>query len=139
MAKLNIEKVALMAKLNIEKATVRQLFRVVVKAIDETNEPFFTHGQNKRCYKVDVMAQGSEYYVPDIFRGRIAVTAKGYPDISTWSDLELVNTKSGWESLCIVSSSLLLGVKYDHMHNSYQIPQTMAGVEIDVDSDEFQD
>ena len=85
------------------------------------------------------MAQGSEYYVPDIFRGRIAVTAKGYPDISTWSDLELVNTKSGWESLGIVSSSLLSGVKYGHMHNPYPIPQTMAGVEIDVNSDEFQD
>jgi hypothetical protein len=27
------------------------------------------------------------------------VSAKGYPDISTWSDLELVNTKAGWESL----------------------------------------
>jgi hypothetical protein len=38
-----------------------------------------------------------------------------------------------------VSSSLLSGVKYDHMHSPYPIPQKMAGVEIDVDSDEFQD
>jgi hypothetical protein len=44
-------------------------------------------------YKVDIMAQGSEFYVQSIFRDRIAGTAKGYPDISTWSDLELVNTK----------------------------------------------
>jgi hypothetical protein len=120
------------AKLNIEKATVRQLFRVVVnlKATDEINEASFTHGQNK---------QGSEFYVPNIFRDRIAVTAKGYPDLSTCSDLELVNTKLGWESLDIVSSSLLSGVKYDHMHNAYPIQQTMAGIEIDVDSEEFQD
>ena len=48
-----------------------------------------------------------EFYVPNVFRDRVAVTAKGYPDISTWSDLELVNTKAGWESLGIVSSSLL--------------------------------
>jgi hypothetical protein len=117
---------ALIAKLNIEKATARQLLRVVVKATDEINEASFTHGQNKRRYKVDIMAQGSEFYVPNIFRDCIAVTAKGYPDISTWSDLELVNTKSGWGSLCIVSSSLLSGVKYDHMGNPCPIKQTMA-------------
>jgi hypothetical protein len=85
------------------------------------------------------MGQGSEFYVPNIFRDSITLTTKGYPDISTWSDLEMVNTKSGWESLGIMSSSLLLGVKYDHMHNPYQILQTMAGVETDVYSDEFQD
>ena len=130
---------ASIAKLNIEKATARQLFRVVVKATYEINEASFAHGQNKRRYKVDIMAQGSEFYVPNTFRDSVAVTAKGYPDISTWSDLELVNTKAGWESLGIVSSSLLWGVKYDHMHNPYPIPQTMTGVEIDVDSDKFQD
>ncbi len=74
---------ASIAKLNIEKATVRQLFRVVVKATDEINEASFTHGQNKRHYKVDIMAQGSECYVLNIFRDCIVVTAKGYPDIST--------------------------------------------------------
>ncbi len=46
------------AKLNIEKVTVRQLFRVVVKATDEINEESFIHGQNKHRYKVDIMAQG---------------------------------------------------------------------------------
>ncbi len=130
---------ASIAKLNIERATACQLFRVVVKPTDEINEASFTHGQNKRRYKVDIMAQGSDFYVPNIFRDRVAVTAKGYPDISTWSDLELVNTKAGWESLGIVSSSLLSGVKYDHTHNPYPIPQTMAGVEINVDSEEFQE
>ena len=54
-------------KLNIEKATARQLFRVVVKATDEINEASYTHGQNKRRYKLDIMAQGSEFYVPNIF------------------------------------------------------------------------
>jgi hypothetical protein len=71
------------AKLNIEKATVLQLFRVVVKATDEINKASFNRGQNKRPYKVDIMAQGSEFYVPNIFRDRTTVTAKGYPDIST--------------------------------------------------------
>ena len=78
---------AWITKLNIEKATARQLFRVVVKATDEIIEASLTHGQNKRRYKVDITAQGSEFYVPNIFRDRIAVNAKGYPDLSTWSDL----------------------------------------------------
>ena len=84
---------ASIAKLNIEQATACQLFRVVVKATDEINEASFNHGQNKRRKKVKIMAQGSEVYVPNIFRDHITVNAKGCPDISTWSDLELVNTK----------------------------------------------
>ncbi len=84
---------ASIARLNIEKVPVCQPFRVVVKATNEINEASFIHGQNKRCYKVDIMARGSEFYVPNIFRDRTTVTAKGYPDISTWSDLGLVSTK----------------------------------------------
>ena len=67
----------------------------------------------------------------------ILLTGKGHPDIREWSDQELVNAKPGWEALGIASSSLLSGVRYDYMNNEYQIPQTMAGMEIDVDSDEY--
>ncbi len=88
---------------------------------------------------MDIMAQGSEVYVPNIFRDRVVVTARGYPDIRKWSDLGLANTKAGLESLGIVLSSLLSGIKYDHMHNSYPIQQTRAGLEINVDSEEFQE
>jgi hypothetical protein len=55
---------------------------------------------------------------------------------STWSDLELVNNKTGLESLGI---DLFLGVRYDHFGDLFPIPQTMAGVEIDMDSDELQE
>jgi hypothetical protein len=83
------------------------------------------------------MAHGSEFYVPNIFRDRISLTAKVDPDISTWSEMELVDNKSGWEFLRIVSSSLLLGVCCDHYRDPFPLLHTMAGVEIDVDSDEF--
>ncbi len=74
---------AIIATLNIEKATERQLFSAVVKATNEINEASFLHGQNKCRYKVDTMAQGSEFYMPNIFRGQITLNTKGYPDIST--------------------------------------------------------
>ena len=35
-------------RLNIDKATVRQLFKAVVKATDEINKTSFIHGQTKR-------------------------------------------------------------------------------------------
>ena len=41
--------------------------------------------------------------------------------------------------LGVINGNLISGVYYDHMGNEYQIPQTMAGVEINVDSDEFQE
>ena len=56
-----------------------------------------------------------------------------------WPDHELVNNKPGWESLGVINGNLISGVHYDYAGNEYPIPQTMAGVEIDVDSDEFQE
>ena len=34
-------------RLNIDKATVRQLFKAVVKASDEIQEKYFVYGQTK--------------------------------------------------------------------------------------------
>ena len=72
---------------------------------------------------------------------RIVLTTIGHPlaDIRGWAYWELVNTKPGWVSLGIASSSLLSGERQDHAGNWYPIPQTMTGVEIDLDSDEFQE
>ena len=35
----------------------------------------------------------------------------------------------------MINGNLISGVHYDYAGNAYPIPQTMAGVEIDVDSD----
>ena len=39
----------------------------------------------------------------------------------------------------MINGNLISGVHNDSSGNVYPIPQTMAGVEIDVDSDEFQE
>ncbi len=72
------------AKLKNDKATVRQLelFKAVVKATYEINETFM-HGQTKLRLnlKVDSTAEGTEFYVPNIFRDRILLTKDCHPDI----------------------------------------------------------
>ena len=50
-------------KLNIDKATVRQLFKAVVKASDEINEKSFVYGQAKRVLQIQPLAQASEFHV----------------------------------------------------------------------------
>ena len=125
-------------KLNIDKATVRQLFKAVIKATDEINEKSILYGQAKRVLPIKPLAQAAEFYVPNGNQDRIALTTNGHPDIRAWSDRELVNTKAGWESLGIASSSLLSGERVDINGIYHPIPQTMAGVEVDIDSDEFQ-
>ena len=75
------------------------------------------------------MAQESDFYVQNGINDLIVLTANGHPDIRGWADQELVNTKPGWVSLGIASSSLLSGERQDHAGNWYPIPQTMAGVE----------
>ena len=125
-------------KLNIDKATVRQLFKAVIKATDEINEKSIVYGQAKRVLPIKPLAQAAEFYVPNGNQDRIALTTNGHPDIRAWSDRELVNTKPGWESLGIASSSLISGERVDLNGIYHPVPQTMAGVEIDIDSDEFQ-
>ena len=56
-----------------------------------------------------------------------------------WPDHELVNTKPGWESLGVINGNLISGDNYDYAGSEDLVSQTMAGVEIDVDSDEFQE
>ena len=99
---------------------------------------FFVYGQAKRVLQIQPLAQASEFDVPNGYHDRVALTTNGHPDIRGWSDRELVNTKPGWESFGIASSSLLSEERVDHMGNMYPIPQTMARVEIDLYSDEFQ-
>ena len=126
-------------KINIDKSTVQQLFKAVVKASDEILEASFVYGQYKRRLQVQPMAQASEFYVPNGNNDGIVLTTNGRPDIRGWADRdsELVNTKAGWVSLGIASSSLLSGERQDYMGNYFPIPQTMAGVDIDIDSDEY--
>ena len=81
-------------KLNIDKATVKQLFKAVIKATDEINEKSILYGQVKRVLPIKPLAQAAEFYVPNGNHDRIALTTNGHPDIRAWSDRELVNTTS---------------------------------------------
>jgi hypothetical protein len=60
------------------------------------------------------------------------------PSRRCWSDLDLLNNKDAWENLGIAKGTLLSGLYKDAHDNSFPIAQIMAGVEIDIDSDEFQ-
>ena len=91
-------------KLNIGKATVRQLFKAVVRATDEINETSFIHGQTKRRLQIQPLAHGSAFYMPNIFKDRISLTKNGRPDIKGWADQELVNNKPGWDALELSSA-----------------------------------
>jgi hypothetical protein len=56
-----------------------------------------------------------------------------------WPHHELVNDKPGWDSLGTINGNLISGCYQDCAGNNYLTPQTMAGVEIDMNFDEFQD
>ena len=66
------------------------------------------------------------------------VLKNGCPWMRHLPDHDLVNTKKGWERFGIINENLISGDFQDYAGNYYPIPQTMAGIEIEVDSDEFQ-
>ena len=72
-------------------------------------------------------------------KDRITKTSEGLDTFKDWSDLDLLNNKEGWEELGIAKGTFLSGMYQDTYGNSFPIPQTMAGVEIDTDLDEFQE
>ena len=76
--------------------------------------------------------------MPNQFSDTI-VLKNGCPWMRDWPDHDLVNTKKGWESLGVINGNL---IESDHCYyagNAYPIPQTMAGIEIEVHSNEFQE
>ena len=91
----------------------------------------------KRNNPLKPIAQASDFYVPGI-KDTITKTSEGLDTFKDWSDLDLLNNREGWEELGIAKGTLLSGMYQDTYGNSFPIPQTMAGVEIDTDSDEFQ-
>ena len=125
-------------KINVDKAPLKTLFKTIAKINDELNEISFVHGTTRRRLQIKAQAQAADFYTPNQFTDTI-VLRNGSPWMRGWPDHELANTKAGGESVGVINGNLISGDHYDYARNAYPIPQTMAGVEIDVDSDEFQE
>jgi hypothetical protein len=122
----------------------------MAKMNDDMNETSFVHSITKRQLQIKAQAQAADFYMPNQFSDTI-VLKNGCPwmrdwpnqcpwmrDWPNWPNHDLVNTKKGWESLGVINGNLISGELQDYAGNYYPIPQTMAGIEIEVDSDEFQ-
>jgi len=123
-------------KINLDSVTAQALFKAVTQVTNEINDTMIKDFW-KRNNPLKPIAQASEFYVQGI-KDAITKTSEGLDTFKDWSDLDLLNNKEGWEELGIAKGTLLSGMYQDTYGNSFPIPQTMAGVEIDTDSDEFQ-
>jgi hypothetical protein len=123
-------------KINLDSVTAQALFKAVTHVTNEINDTMIKD-YRKRNNPLKPIAQASEFYVQGI-KDTIIKTSEGLDSFKDWSDLDLLNNKEGWEELGIVKGTLLSGMYQDTYGNSFLIPQTMAGVEIDTNSDEFQ-
>ena len=123
-------------KINLDSVTAQALFKAVSQVTNEINDTMIKD-YRKRNSPLKPIAQASEFQVPGI-TDTITKTSEGLDTFKDWSDLNLLNNKEGWEELGIAKGTLLSGMYQDTYGNSFPIPQTMAGVEIDTDSDEFQ-
>jgi hypothetical protein len=99
---------------------------------------FHDEASSRRRLQRKVQAQAADFYMPNQFSDNI-VLKKGCPWMRDWPDHDLVNTKQGWESLGVINWNLILGDHYDYAGHAYSIPQTMSGIELEVDSEEFQE
>ena len=124
-------------KINVDKASLKVLFKTMAKMNDDMNETSFVHSITKRRLQIKAQAQAAEY-MPNQFSDTI-VLKKGCPWMRDWPDHDLVNTKKGWESLGVINGNLISADHYDYAGHAYPIPQTMAGIKIEVDSQEFQE
>jgi hypothetical protein len=123
--------------MNVDKVSLKVLFKTMAKMNNDMNETSFVHSITKCRLQIKAQAQAADLYSPNQFSDTI-VLKNGCPWMSDWKDHDLVNTKKGWERLGVINGNLILGDHYDYARNAYPIPQTMAGIEIEVDSEEFQ-
>jgi hypothetical protein len=123
-------------KINVDSVTAQAWFKAVIQVTNEINDTMIKD-YRKRNNPLKPIAQALESYVLGM-KDRITKTSEGLDTFKDWSDLDLLNNKEGWEELGIATGTVLLGMYQDTYGNSFPIPQTMAGVEIDTDSDEFQ-
>jgi hypothetical protein len=125
-------------KIHVDKVSLKVLFKAMAKMNDDMNETSFVHSITKRRLQIKAQAQAADFYTPNQSSDTI-VLKKGCPWMRDWPDHDLVNTKQGWESLGVINGNLISGAHQDYDGNFYLIPQTMAGIEIELDSDEFQE
>jgi hypothetical protein len=129
-------------KINVDKVSLKVFFQTMANMSDHMNETSFqvVHSITKRRLQIQAQAQAAEFYTPNQFSDTI-ILKKGCPWMHHWPDHDLVNTKQGWESLGVINENLLLGDHYDYAQagHAYPIPQTMAGLEIEVDPVELQE
>ncbi len=118
-------------KINLDSVTVQALFKAVTQVTNEISDTMIKDFR-KRNNPLKPIAQASEFYMQGI-KDTITKTSEGLDTFKDWWDLDLLNNKEGWEELGIAKGTLLSVCTKIHM-----IPQTMAGVEIDTYSDEFQ-
>ena len=97
------------------------------------------YGRTSRRLPIRPITQASVFHIPNQFQvtDRSPVT-KGHPDRRGWADLELVNINPGWQALGDCEQRSDIESTYqDAFGNEFPIPQTMTGVEIDTESDEY--
>jgi hypothetical protein len=123
---------------SLDSVTAQALFKAVAE-MTNLNKINYTMIKvyRKRNNPLKPIAKASEFYVQGI-KDTITKTSEGLDTFKDWSDLDLLNNKEGWEELGIAKGTLLSGMYQDTHGNSFPIPQTMAGVEIDTYSDEVQ-
>ena len=123
-------------KINVDKVSFKVLFKTMAKINYNMNRTSFVHSITKRRLQIKAQAQSADFYTPNQFSFEEGLPMDHW--MYDWQDHELVNTKQGWEALGVINGNLISGDHYYYAGNAYPIPQTMAGIEIEVDSEEFQ-
>ena len=89
-------------KINVDKASLKTLFKTIVKINDDLNEISFVHGTTRRQLQIKAQAQAADFYTPIQFTDT-TVLRNGSLWMRNWPDHELVNTKARWESLGVIN------------------------------------
>jgi hypothetical protein len=101
----------------------------------------FVQTTTKHRLQIKAQAQAAEFYKPNNRFTDTTGLKNGCSWMRDWPDHELVKNKSGLEAWGVINKTPISGYYQDSAYagNDCQIPQTMAGVEIDVDSDDVQE
>ena len=125
-------------KINVDKVSLKVFFETMAKMNDNVNETSFVHSITKRRLQIKAQARAADFlYAWSIFWYNCF--EEGLP-MDAWPAWSWAGQhQAGVGNFGFINCNLMSGDHYDYAGNAYQIPQNMADIKIEVDSNEFQE
>ena len=124
-------------RIDTDNCDALTLYKTLARIVDALNDKN-VKDQYRKPHAVSVFVEAAQHYVPS-HKDKIPRDADGNPNLKHWPDNGYCNNKPTWEDQGITKGYLPGSIYLDANGEDKPIPMLMSGIEIDPESDEYQE